>query len=78
MTWAQVFATIVGTNVLVILLPLWLLQRKRHAQNLEKFNEIIMEREFNPPHFHAEETGPLMAEGIRYRRRASALARTKF
>ena len=46
-------------------------QKKRHEQNLSMLGVIKTDLDYNPPHIHIEETGPLTAEGIRFRRRST-------
>ena len=43
----------------------------RHTENQSKLDDILSEREYLPAHVHSEAAGPLMAEGIRFRRRST-------
>lgn len=39
--------------------------QQRHEENLARFNKLLTDRQYYPPHGHSETEGPLQAEGIR-------------
>ncbi len=38
---------------------------ERHTENIERFNQLLVDRQYHPPHSHAERSGPLTAEGVK-------------
>lgn len=64
-------ATIIATVVGSVLVMWWSNKKdmkKRHMENLKRFDDLCSELNDYPPHEHMETSGPLAIEGVRMRR----------
>lgn len=64
--WGAAVTAIV--TLLIFVLTNRLEVKKRHLQNMEKWQDLLTELNDYPPHEHMEHAGALTREGLRYRR----------